>query len=142
MAKLLALMPFVPQVFSKLAGTPAQVRQLLTFTGSHIDAAGEAQHLHLWRMPSHVGATLSMMSQCNLSGLMRRLPQQTAPTLLITAANDRAVPNTVSHSAAADLPTARWVDIPGHGHLVHEEAAEPVASLIRAFLTEHTGPGA
>ena len=142
MAKLLALMPFVPQVFSKLAGTPGQVHQLLTSTGSHIEPAGEAQYLTLVRMPSHISATLAMMSQWDLSGLMRRLPQQKTPTLLITASNDRAVPPRISKSAAAEMTNARWVDISGFGHLVHEEAAEPTAALIRDFLTLCEGAAA
>ena len=134
MAKLLARMPLVPQLFSKMAGTPRQVRQLLTSTGSQIDPAGEAQYLHLLRQPSHVAATLAMMAQWDLEGLMRRLPQQALPCLLITASGDRAVPPVVSERAAAQMPNAKWIDIPRFGHLVHEEAADRVASLIREFL--------
>ncbi len=135
MARLLAATPLVAQVFSKLAGTPSQVRQLLTSTGSRIDAAGEGQYLHLLRMPSHVGATLLMMAQWDLDGLVSRLPRQNRPCLLISASKDRAVPSVVSQKSATAMPNARWVDIPGHGHLVHEEAADQVASLIDDFLT-------
>ena len=137
MAKLLALTPLVPQVFSKIAGSPGQVHQLLTSTGSQIDAAGEAQYLTLVRMPGHISATLAMMSQWTLDGLMRRLPQQTTPTLLITASNDRAVPARVSQQTVANIPNAQWIDIPSYGHLVHEEAADKAAPLIRAFLAAH-----
>ena len=137
MAKLLALTPKVPQVFSKLPGTPAQVHQRLTSTGSPSDAAGEAQYRTLVRMPSHIAATLAKMARWNLDSLMRRLPQQTAPCLLITASNDRAVPNIVSQRAAADMPCARWTDIPGDGHLPHEAAAEKVAPLIRDLRSFH-----
>lgn len=135
MARLLALTPLVAQVFSKIAGTPSQVRQLLTSTGSQIDAAGEAQYLRLLRMPSHVGATLAMMAQWNLDGLSGRLDRMTVPCLLITASNDKAVPPAVSQKAAGVLPNARWISIPGFGHLVHEEAPEATATLIRDFLT-------
>ena len=135
MARLLALTPLVAQVFSKFAGTPSQVHQLLTSTGSNIDPAGEAQYLRLLRMPSHVGATLSMMAQWNLDALLRRLDRLAGPCLLITASKDLAVPASVSQKAAAQMPNARWVDIPGYGHLVHEEAAAPTATLIRDFLT-------
>jgi magnesium chelatase accessory protein len=140
-ARLLAATPFVAQVFSRIAGTPSQVHQLLTSTGSHIDAAGEAQYLHLLRMPSHVGATLSMMAQWNLDALMVRLPAQPQPCLLITASNDRAVPAKVSEKAVAGMGQARWIDIPRYGHLVHEEAAEPVADLILQELSRLGGTG-
>ncbi|MGB8814058.1 MAG: alpha/beta fold hydrolase BchO [Paracoccaceae bacterium] len=135
MARLLARMPLVPQLFSKLAGTPQQVRQLLASTGSRIDSAGEAQYLHLLRQPSHVAATLAMMAQWDLVGLMRRLPQQAQPCLLITSTADRAVPPMVSKRAAASMQNARWIDLPRFGHLVHEEAADQVASLTRDFLS-------
>lgn len=134
LANLLARLPLVPQLFSKLAGTQRQVHQLLTSTGSRIDADGEAQYLHLLRQPGHVAATLAMMAQWNLDGLMNRLPQQTVPCLLITASADRAVPPVVSQRGAAAMPNAQWINLPRFGHLVHEEAPEQVAALIRDFL--------
>jgi magnesium chelatase accessory protein len=136
MARLLAITPMVAQIFSKVAATPKQVRNLLASTGSKIDPVGEAQYLHLMRMPTHVGATLAMMSQWNLDALVNRLPRQTTPTLLITAANDLAVPPSVSQKAAQRMPQARAVYVPGYGHLIHEEAAEQVSPLVRGFLAE------
>lgn len=138
LANLLARLPLVPLLFSKLAGTPRQVHQLLTSTGSRIDAGGEAQYLYLLRQPGHVAATLAMMAQWNLDGLMRRLTQQKGPCLLITASADRAVPPVVSQRAAAVMPNAEWIDLPRFGHLVHEEAPEQVAALIRDFLDART----
>lgn len=135
LARTLSLAPFVPALFSKLAGSPAQVHQLIASTGSHLDAAGEALYLRLLQMPSHVGATLSMMAQWNLGGLLRGLSTQPVPSLLITATNDLAVPAKVSQRAARTMPDARWIDIPGLGHLVHEEAADLVARPIGDFLT-------
>ncbi|OZA18171.1 MAG: magnesium chelatase [Rhodobacterales bacterium 17-64-5] len=140
LARALALAPFVPSLFSKLAGTPAQVRQLIASTGSHLDPAGKALYLHLLRMPSHVGATLLMMAQWQLEGLLRRLPGLAVPSLLITAAKDSAVPPAVSQRAARTMPDARWVDIPGFGHLVHEEAADLVADAVLAFLNRTCAP--
>lgn len=138
MARVLANLPLVPQLFSKLAGTPRQVRQLLASTGSTIDAQGEAQYLHLLRQPNHVAATLAMMAQWNLDALLRRLPQIAVPCLLITGSNDCAVPPQVSARAAAQMPNAAWVDLPGYGHLVQEEAADKVADLILNALHKLT----
>jgi magnesium chelatase accessory protein len=134
LANVLTRLPLVPQLFSKLAGTPAQVHQLLTSTGSRIGAEGEGQYLYLLRQPGHVSATLSMMAQWKLDDMLRRLPNQTVPCLLITAAADRAVPPAVSQRAAHKMPNARWIDLPGFGHLVHEEAAGEVAAHITDFL--------
>lgn len=136
MARFLAMTPLIPQLFSRFAATPGQAHSLLASTGSRIDRTGEAQYLRLLRMPSHVGATLAMMAQWSLDGLLSRLPQQRCRCLLITGSKDRAVPPDVSKRAAEALPDARWTDLPGYGHLVHEEAAEPVATLILDFLAE------
>lgn len=135
LANILARLPLVPQLFSKLAGTPHQVRQLLASTGSRIEPEGEAQYLYLLRQPDHVAATLAMMAQWNLDGLLQRLPGQTTPCLLISAAADKAVPPEVSKRAAAAMQNARWINLPRFGHLVHEEAPDQVAGLIRDFLS-------
>ncbi len=134
MAKLLAAAPFVAQIFSRLAGNPAKVASLLASTGSRIDAEGQALYLQLLRMPSHVDATLAMMAQWALDGFLARLPQQRTPCLLITSDQDRAVPPATSAAAAARMPNARWHDIAGLGHLLHEEAPQTVLPLIQDFL--------
>lgn len=138
LANVLARLPLVPQLFSKLAGSQRQVHQLLVSTGSRIDEGGEAQYLHLLRQPGHVAATLAMMAQWQLDGLLNRLPQQKVPCLLITGAADRAVPPATSQRAAAAMPHAEWAPLPRFGHLVHEEAPDQVAALIRDFLTRQT----
>lgn len=135
MAKLLAAAPFVAQIFSRIAGNPAKVASLLASTGSNVDATGQALYLQLLRMPSHVDATLAMVAQWTLDGLMARLPQLTTPCLLITATNDHAVPPAKSAQAAERMPRTRWQDVPGFGHLLHEEAPQIVAPLILDFLT-------
>lgn len=134
LARLLAMTPFAAQIFSRIWGTEARVQGLLASTGSQIDAAGQAQYLTLLRRPAHVDATLAMMAQWQLDGLLARLPQQTCPCLLITARRDRAVPPAVSQAAAARMPQARCADSGDFGHLVHEEDPVAVAGMIGDFL--------
>ena len=135
MARLLAATPFVAQVFSGIFATRAKTEKLITSTGSTLDKAGLAQYLTLLRRAQHVDATLAMMAQWRLGDLLARLPAMTTPCLFITASNDRAVPPETSQRAAGRMPAAEWLDIPGFGHLLHEEAAERVTPLILAFLT-------
>ena len=134
MAKMLSMTPLVPQIFSKMSGTPARVKTLLASTGSDIGAEGEAQYLALIRQSGHVDGTLAMMAQWQLDGLLSRLPAQSTPCLLITASNDKAVPPEVSTKACTQMPHAVCTDIPGYGHLVHEEAADKVADLVLPYL--------
>ena len=134
MARVLALLPLIPTVVSKLWGTPSRVDTLLASTGSRIDAAGRAQYLTLVRDPRHIEGTLGMMAQWQLDGLLARLPAQTVPVLLIATAGDRAVPPRVSERAGAGMKAAKVVVMPKLGHLAHEEAAEDVARMMLAWL--------
>jgi magnesium chelatase accessory protein len=133
-AKLLALNPLVPRLFARLSGGEARVRTLLTSTGSALDDRGVALYRRLVADPDHVGGTLSMMAQWDLTGFLARLPQNTVPTLFLTSPGDRAVPPATSERAAARMPDATVVSVPDYGHLVHEEAPEKVAEVIAAFL--------
>ena len=137
MAKLLALNPFVPRLFARASGHPSRVRSLLASTGSRIDDEGVRLYSRLISDPAHVDGTLSMMAQWSLDGLLARLPALDLPVLFVTGANDRAVPPQTSDRAAARMPAAEVVSIPGTGHLVHEEAAERVAAVILPFLARH-----
>jgi len=134
MAKLLAATPMVPQLFSRLSGTPDRVEALLASTGSRIDADGRAQYLRLLRTPSHVDSTLLMMAQWKLDDLVSRLPSITARVLLITGAKDATVSPGVSERAAGRIPGAVWVNLPGLGHLAQEEDAAAVAAVVLPFL--------
>lgn len=134
MARVLAATPMVPQLFSRLSGTPERAGTLLASTGSKIDAEGAAQYLRLLRTPAHVDATLLMMAQWKLDALLARLPGLSAKVLLVTGAGDTTVPPAVSKRAAARIPGAAWVNLPGLGHLAQEEDAGAVAAVVLPFL--------
>ncbi len=134
MAKALALTPFVPQIFARLSGTEARVRQLLTSTGSDAGAEMIGLYRTLVARPAHVEGTLSMMAQWQLDALLARLPGLRVPVLLIAADNDRAVPARVSADAARRLPKAEYREINGFGHLLHEVQPALAAAEIGEFL--------
>lgn len=134
LARLLALNPFVPSLFARLAGGRAQVERLLATTGSRIDAEGLQLYGRLVSDPAHVDGTLTMMAQWQLDGLIARLPQIAVPTLFLTGSADRAVPPSVSRDAAARMPRAEVVELAGLGHLMHEEAPDQVAAHLLPFL--------
>jgi magnesium chelatase accessory protein len=136
-ARLLALNPLIPRLFARLSGTEARVRSLLASTGSPLDPAGIALYRRLVADPAHVDATLAMMAQWSLDPLLARLPAFAVPTLLLTAAGDRAVPPATSARAVARMPAATWTDIPRFGHLVHEEDPAAVLAHVLPFLARH-----
>lgn len=135
MAKLLALTPFSASLFAGTM-TDAKVRSLIGGTGSAIDDAGIALYLRLASDRAHVDATLRMMAQWQLDGLLARLPQFAQRVTLIVGEKDAAVPPQTSRDVALILPDARVVSLPGLGHLAHEEAPQAVAAAIRTALPE------
>lgn len=134
LARALSATPFVPSVVSRLWGTEAKVRSLLQGTGSDLEDAGVAQYLTLVRKAAHVDGTLGMMAQWRIDRLMARTPQLTARTLLLATAGDRIVPPRISKHAAALLPRADYLELPGLGHLAHEEDAAAIVQAINGWL--------
>ena len=137
LARVLAVTPFIPHVVARLWGNAATVNRLLTSTGSPLDADGQAQYVALVKDPAHVDGTLGMMAQWRLEDLMSRLPSQTTPTLLIASTGDRAVPHHVSADAARRVKSIHFAELLTYGHLVHEEAASEVATLMLPWLADH-----
>jgi magnesium chelatase accessory protein len=136
LARVLAVTPFIPHVVARLWGNAQTVNRLLSSTGSPLDAEGQAQYIALVRDPAHVDGTLGMMAQWRLEGLMARLPSLTTPALLIASTRDAAVPPKISKDAALVMPDARYAELPGYGHLVHEEAAAAVTDVMLPWLAD------
>lgn len=138
MARLLSLNPLSAALFARTAGNGA-ARRLIRSTGSTLDDDGIALYQALISDRAHVDGTLAMMAQWQLDPLLRALPQAETPVLLITGAQDRTVPPEVSDQAAQALPCAERQDLPGLGHLAHEEAPARIAGLIRDWMARQ-GP--
>jgi magnesium chelatase accessory protein len=134
LARALAATPFVPAVVSRLWGNEAKVRALLQGTGSRLDDAGVAQYMALVRRPTHVEGTLGMMAAWRVDRLMAGAAGLSVPTLLVANAGDRVVPPKVSQAAARMLPRAEAREMPGLGHLAHEEDATAVLASFADWL--------
>jgi magnesium chelatase accessory protein len=75
-----------------------------------------------------------MMSQWRLDRLLSDLPHIQTKTVLIAGTADKAVPTEVSEHAASVMPDARFISLPGLGHLAHEEQPDTICDLIRDIL--------
>ncbi|EBA14093.1 alpha/beta fold hydrolase BchO [Roseobacter sp. CCS2] len=129
MAKALAATPFSAGVFASTT-TRSSVRNLVQGTGSHLEQDGLELYYRLATDKGHVDATLSMMAQWSLDGLLLRLAQIDIPVHLITGLGDKAVPPQVSRDAVQILPHATLTELSGLGHLAHEEDPLAIAHLI------------
>lgn len=134
LAKMLFLNPFVPRLFSMRARMVDSAGQILSMTGSKIDAAGIDCYAKLFRNPAHVAGALGMMANWELEPLQERLATIETPITLIVAEDDPMVPPSVSRQAADRAPQGALVEIAEGGHLVHEVAPEAVARLVRDRL--------
>jgi magnesium chelatase accessory protein len=139
LAQVFAAAPFVPQMVAASAAAPGRMEAMLAATGSRPDPAMAGLYRRLVGRAAHVEGALGMMAAWRLAPLLDRLPEVAAPVLLVAGAQDRTVPPSVSARAAAAIPGAAHVALPGLGHLAHEEAPEQVAAAILPFLTAGTG---
>jgi magnesium chelatase accessory protein len=133
MAKALDVTPFSASLFASTT-TRSGVRNLVRGTGSNLDEEGLEFYYQLATDKGHVDATLSMMAQWSLDGLLARMGQIDVPIHLISGLADKAVPHKVSRDAVAKLPNARLTELPDLGHLAHEEDPDTFAQLILETL--------
>lgn len=129
MAKALAVTPFSAGLFASTT-TRSSVRNLVQGTGSTLDQEGLELYYRLATDKAHVDATLSMMAQWSLDGLLGRLDKIDVPVHLISGLSDKAVPPQVSVDACKRLPRCRLTELKGLGHLAHEEDPATLAELI------------
>jgi len=109
------------------------VPQLVASMGSKLAASDLVHYQRLASRPSHVRASLTMMSRWDLAPVLRALADIEAPILVIAGADDTAVPLWQAQVVAARARHAKLVVRQRCGHLVHEEDAPFVA---RAILAE------
>jgi magnesium chelatase accessory protein len=133
LAKLMALNPLVPRLFSWHATDPAVLARLIDGTGSKIDAEGRALYGRLVGDPGHVAGTLGMMAQWDLRPLAADLPRLRVPLHLLVGDADRTVPPAQALQVQALVPGSTLTRLPGLGHLAHEERPADLAARIAAI---------
>ncbi len=140
LAKILFTNPFVAIIFSRLAAGRGETRRFLErSTGSRIDAAGELYYQHLFRTSGHCDGAIRMMANWQLEPLRDRLPQLAAPTLLLHAERDTAIPKASVLAAAALIPGCEVRELASLGHLAHEEDPAQAVAMITGFAKRAVG---
>jgi 3-oxoadipate enol-lactonase len=82
------------------------------------------------RLPGYQLAAESMASTDH-SGQLRNIR---VPTLVLVGQQDAICPPAESRLLAQMIPSARYAEIPGAGHLSNQEQPEAFASAVRGFL--------
>jgi magnesium chelatase accessory protein len=125
----MAAMPFTSELVARRAADRSAVERLVSGTGSRLDAASTDLYARLVRNPGHVAGSLGMMANWDVRTLWLDLPRLAPWLALVVAENDRAVPASQGRQLLARMTSpaqASLVNLPGLGHLAHEE--DPVSS--------------
>jgi len=141
-ARLMAATPLAPALFARRSWDRPAVERLIGGTGSKLDTQGLALYATLVRDARHAAGALGMMARWDLRPLARDLARLGAPLAMIVGADDRAVPPRDAQRVRALLPVktpCTLTEVPGAGHLVHEERPTDVARLIFAALRVDQG---
>lgn len=136
LAKLLYLNPLAPRLFAVGGRSRSRIKQLIASTGSVIGDEGIDLYQHLITAPGHVSGALAMMASWDLKPLERDMGRLDLPLLLIAGERDKTVSPEVSHQVAKRVRESRLVELPGLGHLAHEESPEAFDRLICEFAEE------
>lgn len=121
---------WLPRWFARRMASDAEVGRLLGRTGSELDARGTELYARLSRTPGHTGAALAMMGHWDTRPLEADLPKLAAPLLLVVGAQDRMIMPGEATRVRRLVPQARIIQLPGLGHLAHEEAPARIAEIV------------
>jgi magnesium chelatase accessory protein len=129
-AKTIAALPFMPQLFARMADTNA-VSRVMADTGSDLSPEGLELYQRLFSSPTHIAATLGMMAAWDLTGMEQDLSRLKPRSTFVAAANDKTIPPETAQQAARLCPHAQVVTVAHLGHLMHEEDPMQAAAIIR-----------
>lgn len=131
LAKLLFLNPLMPRIFAWRAKDRLTIERLLRGTGSTPDAEDIEFYARLFQSPAHCAAALGMMARWDLNTFERDLTKLVTRLVLIAGANDKAIPPTDAGRVKAIVQNAQVFEVPGVGHLAHEERPGAIAEIVR-----------
>lgn len=140
-ARMASRSALLPDWVTRHAAQPRALGHLIASTGSRLDDAGVAHYRDLLRQPDHVRGVLDMLAHWRLEDLQARLPQLRLPLWLAAGLGDRTLAPVRSLELARRLKGARFVPLPGLGHLAHEEAPDEVVGLLEALWAQTASEG-
>ena len=129
LAKAAAGASLIQKMFARMADRKA-VERLLRDTGSVIDAEGVTLYQKLFSNEGHIAGTLGMMAAWDLHWVPQDLRNLPLPLHLVRALKDRTISPADADKVARLAPNTTIRDLPGLGHLAHEEDPATAASLI------------
>lgn len=136
-AKLLANIPFIPNMFTTRAKNPKVAERMVSQTGSTLAPTDIEKYHYLLSSTKHVNAALQMMANWDLESLGIELPKLQPELHLIACENDQTISIKESRRVHKWLPTSHLQPIAGLGHLGHEENPTLFAKIILDIAETH-----
>ncbi|MCG5548077.1 alpha/beta fold hydrolase BchO [Halorhodospira halochloris] len=132
--RLLSLDPVLPYWIALRAYEPGFIRRVIGYTGSSIDEFGVKLYRRLAAKPAHVAGAMAMMagSHDDLHKLSKDIAQLRCMIVLFAAERDGAVPPGQAERICSRVENCRVEQVPGLGHLAHEERPEWMAQQVLA----------
>jgi pimeloyl-ACP methyl ester carboxylesterase/class 3 adenylate cyclase len=119
------------QAFGPREQARESVRDLGEFTDEETDA-----FLEMIRYGASPGAVEALHRMNREIDVRQVLPAVRVPTLILRGSEDKLVPAEVAQYMAANMPSARVVEISGAGHLAFAQYYPAIISEVRSFLTQ------
>ena len=133
-AKIIAVVPFSSDVLAGLSKNKERTEKLIANTGSKITRDRLDHYKVLFSKPNHVKGTLKLMAEWDLSEFLKNLKNCNSNINFLVGILDKTVPISVSKKWSQILPRAKYHEISGAGHLVHEEKPYEVSQIILNHL--------
>ena len=120
------------RIFGPREQASEAVRVLGSFQGEELQTA-----LNLFRFGSSPGSLVALHRMNREIDVRHVLSAVRVPTLVLRGADDTIVSRDVAHYMTSRIPAARFVEIPGAGHLaLGGDSAMVIADEVERFLTE------
>lgn len=120
---------------------PASIPKLVDYALSSGAPPELRERAEQWHHIVGQKATRADYAACNDFDIMGRLPEITAPTLIIVGGEDRLTPPKYSHYLHAHIAGSQLLEVPGAGHAVMAERPDLVNPAITSFLEMVTPRG-
>ncbi|MEL6966168.1 MAG: alpha/beta fold hydrolase BchO [Pseudomonadota bacterium] len=144
-ARMLFLNPVATRLFAYGASSRVRVEDLLSSTGSMLNASGIDLYQRALSSRRHIEGTLEMMSHWDLNTMEEELAALPGPVLQVIGMMDGTISPKAAERVGRILQAGEIVRFEEAGHLVHEERPEEVAAAIKSFFDaagSHTEPSA
>ncbi len=132
--RLLASSRLLPQAVAAIARMPGTVERMLRDTGSNLETLDTAWYRRLAETPRHVAGAVGMMSMWDTRPLARDLPHLKPALFLFAGVQDKFIPLSHAYDVQRLVPSARVIELPGLGHLAHEERPLDVHAQMVAIM--------